>query len=734
MDISFLLNALNDAQREAVTLPEDTHALVLAGAGSGKTRVLTHRLGWLTEALGMAPWNLLAVTFTNKAAAEMRARVHQLVGAKAEQMTLGTFHGIAYRLLRQHWREAGLMEMFQVIDSDDQKRLIKRLLREMGLDEAQWPVRQVAGFINSNKEAGRRAAHIDPGQNPYVDTLLRVYRAYEQQCAARGLVDFAELLLRAHELWLKNPQLLAHYQSRYRHILVDEFQDTNSLQYAWLRVLAGGSGRLFVVGDDDQSIYGWRGAQVENIQRFSEDFAGVRIIRLEQNYRSTATILKAANTLIAHNSGRMGKNLWTDGDQGDPIRLYRAFNELEEADFVCRQVESWLEAGGSRSEIAVLYRSNAQSRVLEQALLRHGIPYRVYGGLRFYERAEIKDVLAYLRLLLNRDDDASFDRVINQPPRGIGARTLEQIRAQAMQQDVSLWQAAQQLVDTGALAARARTAVAGFLALIDQLSSACRDLPLEQQVMTVISRSGLQAQLEKSKSEQAQSKIENLDELISAAAQFRPDGEPDDAPPLQAFLNQAALEAGEHQAEPWESCVQLMTLHSAKGLEFPFVMMVGMEEGLFPSQQSLEDPARLEEERRLCYVGITRAQKKLVMSWCEQRRWHGKTLYPMPSRFLRELPPDCVEEMRPKASVSPAWRQDRALYEESAAFASRQGDGLKHFAAPSFRIGDRVRHARFGEGIVIGLEGGGEQARIQVHFDAEGSKWLLLSLAKLERA
>ncbi|HID00796.1 MAG TPA: DNA helicase II, partial [Piscirickettsiaceae bacterium] len=470
MDISFLLNALNDAQREAVTLPEDTHALVLAGAGSGKTRVLTHRLGWLTEALGMAPWNLLAVTFTNKAAAEMRARVHQLVGAKAEQMTLGTFHGIAYRLLRQHWREAGLMEMFQVIDSDDQKRLIKRLLREMGLDEAQWPVRQVAGFINSNKEAGRRAAHIDPGQNPYVDTLLRVYRAYEQQCAARGLVDFAELLLRAHELWLKNPQLLAHYQSRYRHILVDEFQDTNSLQYAWLRVLAGGSGRLFVVGDDDQSIYGWRGAQVENIQRFSEDFAGVRIIRLEQNYRSTATILKAANTLIAHNSGRMGKNLWTDGDQGDPIRLYRAFNELEEADLVCRQVESWLEAGGSRSEIAVLYRSNAQSRVLEQALLRHGIPYRVYGGLRFYERAEIKDVLAYLRLLLNRDDDASFDRVINQPPRGIGARTLEQIRAQAMQQDVSLWQAAQQLVDTGALAARARTAVAGFLALIDQLS------------------------------------------------------------------------------------------------------------------------------------------------------------------------------------------------------------------------------------------------------------------------
>lgn len=726
MDISFLLNDLNDAQRQAVTLPVDTHALVLAGAGSGKTRVLTHRLGWLTEALGESPYNLLAVTFTNKAANEMRGRVQQLVGAKAEQMTLGTFHSIAYRLLRQHWREAGLPENFQVIDSDDQKRLVKRLIRQHELDEGQWPVRQVMGFINGNKEEGRRAAHIDPGHNPYVETMLRIYRAYEQQCRQSGLVDFAELLLRAHELWLNNSQLLAHYQSRYRHILVDEFQDTNTLQYAWLRVLAGGSGRLFVVGDDDQSIYGWRGAKVENIQQFTQDFAGVEVIRLEQNYRSTGTILKAANTLIAHNSGRMGKNLWTAGEQGTPIQIYRAFNELEEADFVYRQVEAWLESGGSRDEVAVLYRSNAQSRVIEQALLRHGIPYRVYGGLRFYERAEIKDVLAYLRLLLNRQDDASFERVLNTPPRGIGARTVEQIRTYAAAQGVSLWEAAQALMQQG-LSARARSAVAAFLQLIEDLARDCQDKPLDEQVMTVISRSGLQQHLEKDKSEQAQSKIENLDELITAAGQFRPEPDQADAPILQAFLNQAALEAGEHQAEAWEACVQLMTLHSAKGLEFPCVMVVGMEEGLFPSQQSIEDPSRLEEERRLAYVGITRARQKLLMSWCEKRRWHGKELYPMPSRFLSELPEDCVQELRPKSSVRPVFGA------QNEAFSGRQKNHFeKNGETPLFSIGQRVRHGKFGEGIVIGWEGSGEQARVQVHFDQGGSKWLLASLAKLE--
>ena len=719
-DVSFLLDSLNEAQREAVCLPETVHALVLAGAGSGKTRVLTHRLAWLMTAHGLSPWNLMAVTFTNKAAREMQSRVRQLTGAQAERMTLGTFHGIAYRLLRQHWREAGLVQDFQVIDSEDQKRLIKRLLRDLELDEAQWPVRQVMAFINGNKEEGLRAAHVDAGDNPHVETLLKVYRAYEQQCQRSGLVDFAELLLRSHELWLKEPALLAHYQQRWRHILVDEFQDTNRLQYAWLRMLAGTTGRLFVVGDDDQSIYGWRGARVENIRQFTQDFANVSVVRLEQNYRSTGTILKAANTLIAHNRGRMGKKLWTAGEAGEPIDLYRAFNELEEADFVARRVESWLEQGGSRDEIAVLYRSNAQSRVLEQALLRHGIPYRVHGGLRFYERAEIKDVLAYLRLLLNRHDDASFERVINNPPRGIGTRTVEAIRTEARQHEVSLWTAAHQLAKSGRLGARTGNAVRAFMTLIDELAEGHAQQPLEALVRTVIERSGLRAHLEKRPTEQHQARLENLDELISAAAQFRPneDADADNVPdtPLAAFLAQAALEAGETQAEPWEACVQLMTLHAAKGLEFPLVMMVGMEEGLFPSQMSVEDPERLEEERRLAYVGITRAQRKLIMTWTEKRRWHGREIYPQPSRFLAELPEDCVREVHAGGRVRPA---------VSVATSLAQSETMP------FRIGDRVRHAKFGEGIVTALEGAGEQARIQVHFDEAGSKWLLLQLARL---
>ena len=728
MDVSFLLNPLNDAQREAVTLPEDVHALVLAGAGSGKTRVLTHRVGWLIEGCGVQPWNILAVTFTNKAAGEMRARAAELIGPRARNVTLGTFHGIAYQLLRQHWREAGLAENFQVIDADDQKRLIKRLLRELELDETQWPVRQAVAFINGQKEEGRRAAHIDPGHDLYLETMLRIYRAYEEQCARCALVDFAELLLRAHELWLKQPALLAHYQQRYRYLLVDEFQDTNTLQYAWLRVLAGGTGRLFVVGDDDQSIYGWRGARVEHIQRFTEDFADVRVVRLEQNYRSTGTILKAANTLIAHNSGRLGKNLWTAGEEGEPIEIYRAFNELEEADFVCRQVEHWLEEGGSRDEIAVLYRSNAQSRLLEQALLRHRIPYRVYGGLRFYERAEIKDVLAYLRLLVNQDDDASFERVLNNPPRGIGVRTQEQIRRHAQQQGVSLWRAARQLVEKG-LSARARGAVSGFLALIDGLAATCTDQPLAQQVIEVIARSGLQAQLEKDRSEQAQSKLENLNELINAAEQFRPEPEDEEVPPLVAFLNRAALEAGEHQADAHTPGVQLMTLHAAKGLEFPLVMMVGMEEGLFPTQQAIDDPVKLEEERRLAYVGITRAQKKLVMSWCEKRRWQGRELYPLPSRFLSELPPECVREVRLGGKTA----AERDFSGNSGGFSGRLDfDPAKMGETPLFAIGQRVRHAKFGEGIVIALEGSGEQTRVQVHFGQGGSKWLLAAVAPLE--
>ncbi len=722
MDISFILNGLNDAQREAVTL-EERHALILAGAGSGKTRVLVHRIAWLTEVVGLSPFNILAVTFTNKAAREMRGRMEQLIGQQAQGVTMGTFHGIAYKLLRQHYQAAGLPQAFQILDADDQKRMIKRLLKALELDETQWPVKQVLAFINGEKEEGRRSHHIDPGHNPYVKKMLQIYQAYEQQCQQAGLVDFAELLLRAHELWLKNPQVLAFYQGRYRHILVDEFQDTNSLQYAWLRVLAGGSAKLFVVGDDDQSIYGWRGAKIENIRRFEQDFADVKLVRLEQNYRSSNRILRAANHLIAFNSQRMGKELWSAGEEGALIQVFEAFNEYDEAGYVVSQIEKWLEQGGQRSDVAILYRSNAQSRVLEQALIKAELPYRIYGGLRFYERAEIKDVLAYLRLLVNRADDASFERVYNTPARGIGEKTIQSVRDLARDLGLSMWEAAQALLASG-LSARAKTALAGFVALIESLEQACVGQPLAQQVTTVIARSGLQALYEKDKSEQGLGRVENLDELVSAASTFdkapmAADTSVDTAAnaPLLQFLAQASLEAGESQADAWESAVQLMTLHSAKGLEFPLVFMVGLEEGLFPSQASLEDPYRLEEERRLAYVGITRAETHLVLSYALRRRVHGSEIYAVASRFLKELPGECLQWVRLNGQV-------QATREWAAPIA----DSL---VETGLAIGQRVFHQKFGEGVLLATEGSGEHARLQVNFKHAGVKWLVKSYANL---
>ncbi|WP_019894988.1 DNA helicase II [Hydrogenovibrio halophilus] len=742
MDVSHLIDDLNDAQRDAVTLAHQ-HALVLAGAGSGKTRVLVHRIAWLVEVMGIAPYNILAVTFTNKAAAEMRGRVEALVGQRAGGLTMGTFHGIAYRLLRQHFREAGLPQSFQILDADDQKRVIKRLLKAMELDETQWPVRQVQSFINGEKEEARRPQHIDPGHNPIMQTMLKVYEAYETQCQRAGLVDFAELLLRAHELWLKNPGLLGHYQARYSTILVDEFQDTNALQYAWLRVLAGATGKLFIVGDDDQSIYGWRGARVENIRQFDQDFSDVKTVRLEQNYRSTNTILQAANGLIDHNSERMGKNLWSSGDEGDPIRVYEAFNDYDEAEYVVQQVKDWCELGGSRSEVAVLYRSNAQSRLLEQALLQAQIPYRVYGGLRFYDRAEVKDVLAYLRLLINRDDDAAFERVYNHPPRGIGNKTADQIRETARLEQQSLWQAAQNLVQAG-LSARAKTSVQGFLSLIEQLDDTVKDRSLTDQMIQVISRSGLQAHFEKDRSEQGQSRVENLDELINAVSEFTPDQQVDalaeamaasdngngpDSPtayesPLAEFLAKAALEAGDQQADRWESSVQLMTLHSAKGLEFPLVCIVGLEEGLFPGQSAQEDPTRLEEERRLAYVGITRAEKQLVLTHASRRRLYGREIFPQPSRFIHELPQDCVQQVR---------MQGQAQAYGRAVVSPGMGQQSGNLNQTDYRIGETVFHTKFGEGMVTATEGAGSHARIQVEFKHAGSKWLVAAFAKLEK-
>ena len=631
MDVSDILSPLNEAQRDAVAA-ESQNMLVLAGAGSGKTRVLVHRIAWLIRAEEYSPWSILAVTFTNKAAREMRNRIEEMLKIPSHGMWVGTFHGLAHRLLKAHWKEAGLPQNFQILDSDDQLRLVKRVCRELELDESRWPPKQAMWYINSQKDEGLRSHHIDaPHGDLYAQTMLQVYRAYEAACDRAGMVDFAELLLRAHELWLKSPAVLAHYQGRFRQILVDEFQDTNTIQYAWLRVLAGKDIPVVAVGDDDQSIYGWRGAKIENIQRFGDDFKSTRTVRLEQNYRSTQTILQAANGVIAFNFGRLGKELWTAGEQGEPITLYAGFNEHDEARFIVEQIEQWVSNGNNRASTAILYRSNAQSRVLEEALIRGGIPYRIYGGQRFYERLEIRNALAYLRLLQSRGDDAAVERVINTPPRGIGSKTLDVVRSCARSREISLWQAIETVIADKLLPARALSALEGFQVLINELDSGTDDLALEELVEHIIQHAGLIDFHQKEKGEKGQARVENLEELVSAAKQFVAD-EAEDASPLQQFLDNAALDAGDAQADEHEDSVQLMTLHSAKGLEFPLVFLVGMEENLFPHQMSLEEPGRLEEERRLAYVGITRAMKKLVVTYAENRRLHGGEMYNTPSR------------------------------------------------------------------------------------------------------
>jgi DNA helicase-2/ATP-dependent DNA helicase PcrA len=718
MDVTDILDPLNDAQREAVSAPPGP-LLVLAGAGSGKTRVLVHRIAWLMRVENVSPWSILAVTFTNKAAAEMRGRVEGMLGVPVGGMWLGTFHNLAHRLLRAHWQDANLPQSFQILDSDDQNRIIRRLLKTLEIDESKWPAKQAQWFINGKKDEGLRPQHMEDKGDPYLIQMIRIYRAYEDVCQRSGLVDFAELLLRAHELLRDKPSILSHYQERFRHVLVDEFQDTNAIQYAWLRLLTGKHNNLFVVGDDDQSIYGWRGACIENIQRFDRDFPGTRVVRLEQNYRSTGNILAAANALIDHNEGRMGKNLWTNDGDGDPIVLYSAFNEMDEARFVIDRIKDWVNQGNLRHEVAILYRSNAQSRLFEEALLNTAIPYRVYGGLRFFERQEIKDALAYLRLVSNRDDDASFERVINTPTRGIGGRSLEVIRQHARQHAISLWRSACDIVDKKLLPGRACNAIQVFVELINQLTEDVGELDLGQQVDYTIAMSGLIDHYKKEKGERGQARIENLEELVNAARQFEYDGEAvSELPPLAAFLTHAALEAGEGQGDAWEDCVQLMTLHSAKGLEFPLVFLCGMEEGLFPHHLSIEEPGRLEEERRLCYVGMTRARDQLVMTSAESRRLHGSETFPQPSRFINEIPRELVQEIRPRgfaarpvAATPPRFRDEPV------------GD---------LHVGRRVNHAKFGEGVITNHEGQGSHARVQVNFANAGSKWLVVSYANLQ--
>ena len=721
MDVSHLLDSLNDRQREAVSA-EPGPILVLAGAGSGKTRVLTNRIAWVCEVGGLSPFSVLAVTFTNKAAAEMRSRVEALLGVSATAMWVGTFHGLAHRMLRAHWQAARLPQSFQILDSDDQLRMVKRVVRQLELDEASWPPKQAQWFINHQKDEGLRANNIDPGNDPIQQKLCEIYRLYQDHCDRAGVVDFAELLLRALELIRDNDELRLHYGRRFQHILVDEFQDTNAIQYAWLRLLAGKQTPIFVVGDDDQSIYGWRGARIENIQHFERDFGQSQTIRLEQNYRSTGTILKAANALIDHNRGRLGKELWTESADGDQILYYSAYNERDEARFVIDRIDDWVAQGRSRNEVAVLYRSNAQSRQFEEVLITRGMPYRVYGGLRFFERAEVKDTLAYLRMISNPMADHAFERTVNHPPRGIGQKSIDLIRGYAVQNSLSLWNASRALLESGQLTPRAKTSLQSYVDLIEAMQLELLPQGLDAQIKQCVNDSGLKAHFEKDKTEKGESRLENLQELAGAAKSFEIEVELEDEnmSALDAFLAHAALEAGEGQADAWEDCVQLMTLHSVKGLEFPLVFLVGMEEGLFPHQRSAEEPGRMEEERRLCYVGITRAREQLIISSAEVRRLYGNESYNLPSRFIREIPDDTMQEIRPKAQFS------RPTYHDTGNLGREQTE-----ADTGLHVGQAVSHAKFGDGIILNLEGQGGGARVQVNFENAGSKWLMVDMAKL---
>lgn len=725
MDVSALLDGLNEPQRHAVSAPAGNQ-LILAGAGSGKTRVLVHRIAWLIQVEQVSPYSIMAVTFTNKAAKEMRARLEQVLGMDPRGLWVGTFHGITHRLLKQHWREAKLPQNFQILDSDDQLRLVKRVCQQLQLDDTRWPPKQAQWFINAQKDEGLRPDHIQESADPYQQTMLSIYRTYEEACQRGGMVDFGELLLRAHELWLHNPDVLKHYQQRFPFILVDEFQDTNTIQYAWLRVLGANSG-VTAVGDDDQSIYGWRGAKIENIQQFSQDFPKADVVKLEQNYRSTKNILDAANSVINNNSGRLGKTLFTEGDAGDKVSLYAGFNEQDEARFIVDQIENWCRKGNKKESCAILYRSNAQSRILEEALLREAVPYRIYGGQRFYERLEIRNALAYLRLIANPEDDAAFERVINTPTRGIGGKTVDNIRLFARDQGCSLWQASSMMLEKKVFAARAGGAVLGFMQIVNGLQVSTEGKTLEVIADQMLKKTGLFEFHKSEKGEKGQARAENLEELINACGAFvagdMGEGE-EELTPLQQFLDSAALDAGDAQADDFEDAVQMMTLHSAKGLEFPLVFLAGAEEGLFPHKMSLEEPGRLEEERRLAYVGITRAMQKLYITYAESRRLYGSETFNQVSRFVKEIPEKVIEEVRLKTEVNRPVTFNRSRPARIATL-SDQGDDT------GFSLGQRVQHKIFGEGTILHFEGSGAHARVQVKFDDGGAKWLVVQYAKL---
>jgi DNA helicase-2/ATP-dependent DNA helicase PcrA len=737
-----LLDGLNPEQLAAVTLPPQS-ALILAGAGSGKTRVLTTRIAWLLSTGQTAPAQVLAVTFTNKAAREMQARLAAMLPINVRSMWIGTFHGLCNRLLRAHYRDAGLPQLFQILDSADQLAAIKRLLKAMNIDDDKFPPRELQHFINAQKEQGLRAAAVEAWDG-YTRRRVEIYAAYDEQCQKEGVVDFAELLLRSFELLSRHEALRRHYQERFRHILVDEFQDTNVLQYRWLKLLAGhgerspaaGSsqgvptagggegggcmGCMFCVGDDDQSIYAFRGAEVGNMRDFEREFRVGRVIRLEQNYRSHGNILDAANAIIRNNEDRLGKNLWTDASAGEPIRIYEAYADLDEARWIVEEIRALSAEGHARSEIALLYRSNAQSRVLEHALFSAGLPYRVYGGLRFFERQEIKHALAYLRLIANPDDDTSFVRVVNFPTRGIGARTLEQLQDAARAAGSSLHAAVAGQAGAGG------AKLAAFAGLLQRLRDVAH-LPLPELVDHVVEQSGLRSHYQNEK--EGQDRVANLDELVNAAANFVAEegavgAEGELSADLIAFLAHAALEAGEHQAGEGDDALQLMTTHAAKGLEFNVVFLSGLEEGLFPHENALLEHGGLEEERRLMYVAVTRARRRLYLTYAQMRMLHGQTRYGLPSRFIDEIPEALVKRLTPKASRYGFDGGMAAAAPTRAPASSRAGAGL--------RIGQNVRHAKFGLGVIVNAEGSGQDARVQVNFGDAGMKWLALSVAKLE--
>ena len=728
MDVSYILDELNTPQREAVS-DESQYSLILAGAGSGKTRVITHKVAWLCKVKEVNPMSLLTVTFTNKAAREMRGRIENILGQQLNQMWCGTFHALFHRLLKRHWNEASLIKSFSILDSEDQNRVIKRVIKSLNLDDSTWQPSQAQWFINNQKEEGRRIARLPRNATFIEEKMADIMQEYQKVCNQEGLVDFAEILLRSYELLSSNKEILDYYQNRFSHILVDEFQDTNEIQYLLLKKLLGKDGFMTVVGDDDQSIYSWRGAKSTNINRYKKDFKDVRTIKLEQNYRSTKNILSSANAIIENNPERLGKKLWSENKDGDLVNIYRAFNERDESSFIVDIVKSWLDEGRSLNEVAILYRSNAQSRIIEDSILRAELPYRIYGGVRFYERMEIKNALAYAKLSVDIDNDAAFERVINVPSRGIGAKTMDSIRERARKDNSSLSRAAENLAKEKEN--KASHSIINFFEVIKSLAQIKESKELGKFFEELISKTSLKDFHGKEPGEKGRSRIENLEELISASSGFIALGEDeeDERIDLELFLDQASLDAGESQADENEDAIQMMTLHSAKGLEFPLVFISGCEEGLFPHRRSAEDPKQLAEERRLCYVGITRAMERLYLTHAETRNMYGMENFSPVSRFIKEIPKDLKHEIR-ISSESEIWVDE--IRGTDKAFKPRIVGG-KDYEEHKFSLGDLVFHEVFGEGTILNCEGQGANARVEVNFNKDGVKWLVLSFAKLKK-